>query len=127
MIFGIGHDIVENNRIAELLHKYQQKFITKILTTSEIEFFNLHKNKVNYIAKRFAAKEALAKACGTGLRCPILLQNMSVLNDNLGKPYFKFSTELQQWLNEQKIQKCHLSLTDEINTSSAFVILEKLT
>lgn len=126
MIFGIGHDIVENNRIAELLQKYPQTFVVKVLTPTEIELFASKKNKINYLSKRFAAKEAFAKACGIGLRSPVLLQNISILNDSLGKPYFNFAPVLQQWLTERKILKCHLSLSDEINTSSAFVVIESL-
>lgn len=125
MIYGIGHDITENNRIRNLLELYSDKFITRILTPLEQEIFIKKKDKVRFLAKRFAAKEAFAKACGTGLREPIILQNISILNDDLGKPYFKFSIEITKWLIQNKINHCHLSISDEINLSSAFVILEK--
>jgi holo-[acyl-carrier protein] synthase len=81
-------------------------------------------DRVKFVAKRFAAKEAFAKACGTGLRAPILLSNISVENDDLGKPYFVFAPPLQNWLDAKGIVKYHLSLSDERSLSSAFVILE---
>ncbi|MDD3265884.1 MAG: holo-ACP synthase [Burkholderiales bacterium] len=125
MIYGIGHDIVENNRIKQSLEQYGDKFIQKILTPLEQELITHKKDKVRYLAKRFAAKEAFAKACGTGLRDPILLQSISIVNDELGKPYFKFSVEIEKWLIHNQINHFHLSISDEINLSSAFVILEK--
>ena len=124
MIFGIGHDIVENSRISFLLNKYGQRFVTKILSSQEQEIFLKRTDKVNYLAKRFAAKESFAKACNTGLRSPVLLTHISILNDALGKPVFQFSTTLQQWLTTHRITACHVSLSDENNLSSAFVILE---
>ena len=124
MIFGIGHDIVENSRISTLLNKYGQQLVRKILSASEQNIFNNRTNKVNYLAKRWCAKEAFAKACNTGLRTPVLLTNISILNDDLGKPVFQFSNNLQQWLNARHINQYHISLSDEKNLSSAFVILE---
>ena len=124
MIFGIGHDIVENSRISTLLDRYGQQFITKVLSESEQNIFNRRTNKVNYLAKRWCAKEAFAKACSTGLLNPALLTNISILNDDLGKPVFQFSNNLQQWLKERHINQYHISLSDERNLSSAFVILE---
>lgn len=125
MIYGIGHDIVENNRINKLMDQYSNKFIQKILTPLEQEIFITKKDKIRFIAKRFAAKEAFAKACGTGLRDPILLNSISIINDELGKPCFKFSVEIEKWLIKNQINHCHLSISDEVNLSSAFVILEK--
>lgn len=123
MIFAIGHDIVEIKRIKDLYTKYQDAFLDKILSQPEKI---IYKNKnINYLAKRFAAKEAFAKACGTGLRHPILLPGISILNDGLGKPYFKFNDEINSWLITNKIKTCHLSISDEKNLASAFVILEQ--
>lgn len=124
MIYAIGHDIVENTRIAQLLERAGEKFIQRILTKSEQELMHLRKDKVKFLAKRFAAKEAFAKACGTGLRTPILLLNISVLNDELGKPYFVVSSGVQEWLQQHKISKYHLSISDEKSLSSAVVIFE---
>lgn len=124
MIYAIGHDIVENERIAQLLNKVGDQFVQRLLTELEREQYNLRQDKVKFLAKRFAAKEAFAKACGTGLRTPILLSGISILNDTLGKPYFVFSTEISQWLQERNISNYHLSISDERSLSSAVVILE---
>jgi holo-[acyl-carrier protein] synthase len=124
MIFGIGHDIVENVRIKRLLEQYGDNFSNKILSTNELLIFAQHKSKINYLAKRFAAKEAFAKACSTGIRNPIIFKNISILNDGLGKPVFQFSEDLQKWLSSHNISKHYISLSDEKSLSSAFVILE---
>ena len=124
MIFAIGHDIVETSRIQKLLDNHGNAFLNKILSPTEIVIYQTEKKNINYLAKRFAAKEAFAKACGTGLRAPILLPGISVINDSLGKPEFTFNEEINNWLMEKKILSCHLSISDEKNLASAFVILE---
>lgn len=125
MIYAIGHDIVENQRIANIWHKAGEQFVKRILTADEQATFNTRNDKVKFLAKRFAAKEAFAKACGTGLRAPVLLSNISILNDELGKPYFALAPELSQWLDQLKITAYHLTISDEKTLSSAVVILEK--
>lgn len=127
MIYGIGHDIVENNRIANLLELYGQRFINKVLSPIEQDIFKQQKYNINYVAKRFAAKESFAKACGTGLRTPIFMPSISILNNELGKPYFTFNENINFWLIMHKITTCHISISDEESISSAFVILETYT
>lgn len=125
MIYAIGHDIVNNNRIKKLYVRYGLKFINKILSETEKTIFN-DKNefsKVPYLAKRFAAKEAFAKACGIGVVFPILLTGISIVNDTFGKPTFDFNNDIKEWLAMRNINKCHLSLSDENELSSAVVIL----
>jgi len=123
-IYAIGHDIVENKRIEKLINQYGQKFVPKVLSLAEQEILLTKTDKTRFIAKRFAAKEAFAKACGTGLRAPILMLNISIMNDSLGKPYFNLDSSIKEWLDKKQITNCHLSLSDETNLSSAFVILE---
>lgn len=128
MIWGIGHDIVAKDRIAKLYQIYAEKFLIKILSSEELLIFHKkinYQNKISYLSKRFTAKEALAKACGTGIRSPIIMPNLSVLNDNLGKPFWQFNTGVNNWLNQRKISQCHLSLSDENHYASAYVILER--
>ncbi len=126
MIYGIGHDIVDNQRINKLIVRYQQRFLQHILTPLEINIYTSGTSSSNFVAKRFAAKEAFAKACGTGLRSPILLTNISILNDSLGRPYLVLAEELVAWLNSSGISQWHLTLSDEKQFSSAVVVLEKL-
>jgi holo-[acyl-carrier protein] synthase len=124
-IYSIGHDIVENKRISVLIERYGRRFIDKVLSISEKEVFAGKTDKTKFIAKRFAAKEAFAKACGIGLRDPILMPKISISNNDLGKPYFVLDSKIIDYLDKQGIGTCHLSLSDEINLSSAFVVLEK--
>ncbi len=124
MIYGIGQDIVENSRISSLLDLYGQHFIDRVLSKSEQLVYTKRKHKVQYIAKRFAAKEAFSKACGMGFRNPILMPKISVLNTPSGKPEFVFDVTILEFLEKHKINGFHVSLSDEINTSTALVILE---
>ena len=78
-----------------------------------------------FLASRFAAKEALSKALGTGLRHPVNLSYMSINHDPLGKPYFEFHPDLNRLMSDKGITQHHLSISDEINMVCAFVVLEK--
>lgn len=127
MLFGIGHDIVDNERIAKLYNNYSERFVNKVLSEiekNELLKYKSSKRQISYIAKRFATKEAFAKACGLGIRSPILMPNISVLNDSLGKPKLLFAPAVALWLKDHGVTNCLVSLTDEKNVSSAFVILE---
>ena len=124
-IYSIGHDIVENNRIGSLLEKHGIQFINKVLSESEKEIFATKTDQIKYLAKRYAAKEAFAKACGTGLRDPILMPKICICNDALGKPFFELDKLIIDYLSQIGVNQWHLSISDEITLSSAFVILEK--
>jgi len=76
------------------------------------------------LMKRFAAKEALAKASGSGLRHPVSMTQMTVTHDQLGKPSFIFATELAAYLGHAGVTRHHLSISDERDVAVAFVILE---
>ena len=80
--------------------------------------------KAGTLAKRFAAKEAFAKAIGTGVRAPVLLTALAVVHDDLGKPSFEYSPALAAYVAERGLT-AHLSLSDEQDTVIAFVILEQ--
>lgn len=125
MIFGIGHDVVEVKRIEKLYAKYKESFLDKILSKEEQLIYQEQKKTIHYLAKRFAAKEAFAKACGTGFRDIITLPGITVINDELGKPTFNFNLKIKEWLLDKKIHGIHVSISDETNIASAFVILEK--
>lgn len=124
-IYSIGHDIVKISRIEKLLENNGTNFIQKILSIAEQELITHKKYQVAFIAKRFAAKEAFAKACGTGLVSPITLTNISVLNDDLGCPYLVLSDSIKEWLKLRNIRYCHVSISDQEDMASAVVILEK--
>lgn len=127
MIYGIGTDIVESYRIEHSLNRYGDRFARRILADSEwLEYNASNKRKrVSFLASRFAAKEALSKAIGTGLRHPVSLNYITITHDELGKPFFKFHSQLNQLINDKGITQHHLSISDEVNVVCAFVVLEK--
>jgi len=126
-IIGNGTDIVENNRIAKSIKN--TSFINRIFTKSEVIQSKKSKNKVNFFAKRFAAKEAFVKALGTGFRNNINFNDICVKNNNKGKPSLILSNKLKKLLKaKHKINKyrIYLSLSDEKKHSLAFVIIDKI-
>jgi holo-[acyl-carrier protein] synthase len=124
MIFGIGTDIVEVSRIELLLARYGEAFAQRILTVEEWLDFEQSTIKARFLAKRFSAKEAFAKALGCGLRAPATFQNISVTHDDLGKPVLDFKPVLQALLDQRGIRHQHLSISDEKELAVAFVVLE---
>lgn len=125
MIYGIGTDIVEVSRIEQSLLRYGEAFAQRILNEREWLAYAQSKTQARFLAKRFAAKEAFAKALGTGLRTPATLSNIGVTHDDLGKPVFDLAPELQALLHEKGIVQQHLSISDEKALAAAFVVLEK--
>jgi len=126
-IIGNGVDIVENIRIAKSLKN--SDFLYRIFTKNEIEQSKKIKNKVNFFAKRFAAKEAFVKALGTGIRNNINFKDISVKNNINGQPLMNISNKLKRLLKQKfKINKyrLYLSLSDEKKHSIAFVIINKI-
>jgi len=125
MIFGIGTDIVEVARIEESLARFGDAFAQRILNEREWLAFSQSQTQARFLAKRFAAKEAFAKALGTGLRAPATFQNIEVTHDDLGKPMLDLAPELQSVLANHGILYTHLSVSDEKALAAAFVVLEK--
>jgi len=124
VIFGIGTDIVRIPRMADNLDRYGERFAVRILTRSEMATFIDSAQQASFLAKRFAAKEAAAKALGTGFRDGLNLHDIGVDNDALGKPLLVFSQQAQQILQKQGIGNSHLSLSDEKEYAIAYVVLE---
>ncbi|HEU4707748.1 MAG TPA: holo-ACP synthase [Methylophilaceae bacterium] len=125
MIFGIGTDIVEVARIEDSLARFGDAFAQRILNEREWLAFSQSQTQGRFLAKRFAAKEAFAKALGTGLRAPATFQNIEVVHDDLGKPMLDFAPELQTVLQAHGVRHAHLSVSDEKALAAAFVVLEK--
>ena len=124
-ILGIGVDIIENKRIKNSIKN--PKFKKRIYSSKELTQSILSKNKVVYFSKRFAAKEALAKAIGTGFRGGLNLKDIQVLNNKMGKPYYVVSTKLKNLImNIMKVKRFNLflSISDEKEYSIAFAIIE---
>ena len=118
MIVGIGCDIVDVSRIQKAIISHGDRFLKKYFTPKELENApKLKKLRFGYFAKRYAAKEALSKAIGTGIGEGVEFLEIEVLNEPSGKPY----------INCKKLAKfkVHLSLTDEKKHAVAFVLIEK--
>lgn len=124
MIYGIGIDIVETNRIARLLEKYGARFARRVLTPREWPAYEKTARPVLFLANRFSAKEAFSKAMGTGFRYPVTLQCISIVPDRAGKPNFEFHPNLQTLVRERGIVGHHVTITDEQTVACACVVLE---
>ncbi len=125
-IFGIGVDLVKNQRIKQSIKK--KGFIEKIFSKKEIGYSQKTSNKVNFFAKRFAAKEAFSKALGTGFRGGISFKKIEILNDKMGKPYYYNSNNIKRIIyNRFKIKSydLFLSISDETDYSVAFTVIQK--
>ncbi len=124
MIYGVGTDVVEILRIEKALTRFGERFARRILCPSELQRFKNHRLKANYLAKRFAAKEAFTKALGSGIQAPANWHGVWVRNLPSGKPVLEFSSKLKAVLKKQGITRSHLSLSDERGVAVATVILE---
>jgi len=124
MIFGIGTDIVEVVRIENALQKHGSEFAKKILTEQEFNVFAEKKYSPLFLAKRFAAKEAAAKAFGTGFRDGLSLLDIEVYNTQSGAPNFKFYARAKNLVAINQISNVKLSLSDEKHYAIAFVTME---
>ena len=124
-IIGNGVDIVDNKRIEKLL--LNDNFLNRIFTNNEIKSSKKSQNKVNFFAKRFAAKEAFVKALGTGFRNNINFSDIEIINNKKGKPEIKISKKIKNLISRKfksKKPKIYVSLSDEKKHSIAYVILE---
>jgi len=125
-IFGIGTDIVNIKRMEKSLKKRGSKFKAKIFSKKEIKYCEKSKNPAAFFAKRFAAKEALSKALGTGIRKGINFKNIEISNDNLGKPSIILKGTTENFLKKKISTKkyfIHLSLSDDRPWAQATVII----
>ena len=124
MIYGVGTDVVEIGRIEKALERFGERFAKRILCPPELKRFEKHRLKANYLAKRFAAKEAFTKALGTGIHAPANWHGVWVTNLPSGKPVLAFSEDLKLLLKKKQVGVAHVSLTDERGIAMATVILE---
>ena len=126
-IVGNGVDIIKNSRIKKLIKN--PKFVSRIFSKNEIDESKKIKNKTNFFAKRFAAKEAFVKSIGIGFRKGINFNDIYVQNNKLGKPTISFNNNVKKILNKKfKSSRFNVlvSLSDEKRYSIAYVIINKL-
>ncbi len=124
MIIGIGVDIAETARVQQLADKYGERFTRRILTDYERAQFERRKKSPSYLATRFAAKEAVAKALGTGIGKRLSFQSMQIENDAVGKPVLRFLDEAAEIIAGVEIKNALVSLSDESHYVVAMVVLE---
>ncbi len=123
-IIGLGTDIVDIERIEKVLARNGEAFAMRILTETELAHFKQLKQRNRYLAKRFAAKEAAAKALGTGIAQGVSFQDFIIENDSLGKPCLNFAGEAVRIAQLLGVSNIHLSISDERLYAVATVILE---
>ena len=122
---GIGVDIIDNARIRNSIKN--KNFLRKIYGSQELLKSKKILNKTNYFAKRFAAKESLSKAIGTGFKDGLNFKDVQILNDKIGKPYYLLDKKLKNFIKKKKKLKdfiLFLSISDEKNYSVAFTIIQ---
>ena len=126
-ILGIGVDIIENKRIKNSIKNL--KFKKRIYSTKELNQSSMSKNKIGYFSKRFAAKEAFAKALGTGFRNDLNFKDIEVINDKKGRPNYNKTKKIKKLVQKNfkvKDFNCFLSISDEKDYSTAFTIIQSI-
>lgn len=120
---GIGTDLLDQRRIVKIIAKQGERFARRILTPQELVLWGEKAHSVNFLAKRFAAKEAISKALGTGIAQGIGFQQMNIYADDLGKPVVELSGQALSRANALGGQQVLLSLSDEGEMILAFAVL----
>ena len=124
MIFGIGTDIIEVERIHKVMDR-DIGFRDKIFTPHEIEYCESKRHKYQHYAARFSAKESFLKAIGTGWRFGIRFGDIEVTHDDLGKPEINVYGKAKEWCEKESISKIHVSLSHLKEITTAVVIVER--
>jgi len=125
MIYGIGIDLVENDRMEKMIQKWGEKFLSRVFTQQEIAYCGRHAQASLHYGARFAVKESFLKAIGTGLGRGVKLLEIEVVHEESGKPEIKVSGGAREYLMKAGIEKIHLSITHTKKYASAMVLLEK--
>jgi holo-[acyl-carrier protein] synthase len=123
-IIGIGTDLVAIDRIKQSWQQFGERFAHRILSETELTSDGFRSQPVAFLAKRFAAKEAIMKALGTGLAQGIRFDDFSVVNDEQGKPVVLVQGEARERMSRMGIRHFHISISDEKKYALAFVVAE---
>lgn len=124
MILGTGIDLIEVARIAASLEKFGDRFLTRVLVADEIAYCRAHKNPAPFLAARFAAKEAVSKAFGTGIGAQLGWQDIEVRKKESGEPFVVLHGKGSELFAARGAKKIHLSLTHTEIYAAATAILE---
>lgn len=123
MIFGIGTDILELRRVSETYGRFGQRFVQRLLMPEELAAFGATRDAVRFLAMRFAAKEAIVKAMGTGFANGMWIRDAGVKPDRLGRPEIIFSARGRRLCDRLGIEGGHLTLADEAGLVVAVAVL----
>lgn len=130
MIIGLGSDLINIDRIEETLSRFGERFTNRVYTELERQKSDLRNQRAASYAKRFAAKEACAKALGTGIRGGVFWRDMGVVNAPSGKPIMKLTGGAKKRLDAMTPKGCeaviHITITDDDPWAQAFVVIEAL-
>lgn len=121
-ILGIGTDIVECLRIAHMIERHGEMFLGRVFTQQEIEYCSARKQATQHYAGRWAAKEAIMKALGTGWRRGISWKDMEVLNDDWGKPSVRLRGGIRDYMDERGIADILVTISHCRAFATAFAI-----
>jgi holo-[acyl-carrier protein] synthase len=124
MILGVGIDIIEVARIAASYEKFGERFVNRILLPDEITYCRSHKNPAPFLAARFAAKEAISKAFGTGIGAALGWQDMEIRRKASGEPFVVLHGKGEQLFAARQAKRLLISLSHTQNYAAATAILE---
>ena len=125
MIHGVGTDVVQLSRMEAVWQRHGEAFARRILMPEELQGFARTKHPVRFLAMRFAAKEAVVKAMGTGFRHGVWVRDVGMVPDFRGKPCVIFSARGAAVCRELGVGQAHVSLTDEAGLVVAMAVAEK--
>ncbi|RWR02959.1 4'-phosphopantetheinyl transferase [[Pantoea] beijingensis] len=123
-ILGLGMDIVEIERIEGVIARSGDRLAQRVLSDNEWVQYQAHQQPIRFLAKRFAVKEAAAKAFGTGIRGGLAFNQFEVYNDELGKPGLRFFQHAAEVAEKMGVKSVHVTLADERHYACATVIIE---
>ncbi len=124
-IAGIGSDIVRIERIRQVLQRHPERFVARVLTEEERCALTRQRDSAAFVAKRFAAKEAAAKALGVGIAEGVSFTDFNVAHTAAGQPLLEVRGRARRLMDQARIERAHLSLSDESEYALAFVVLER--
>ena len=123
MIFGIGTDVVQMERLRRVHEKYGERFVERLLLPAELEAFRGQSRPVRFLAMRFAAKEAIVKAMGTGFAHGMWIRDTGVVSNAWGRPEIIWSERGRHMCEQLGIGEGHVTLTDEAGLIVAVAVL----